>query len=209
VPSSKAANLAMAFGRAIGRLNRTRVRADDAWSRGVLRGQDIEVFYCGLFLQLVVAYEACIEEFVLGLIVRPGGVQSSVAGVSGRLSVRSYVHALSLASGPNKDFADWLSKDHLMKRSALLLRLGRPFSGVANQQWDLVEKARFIRNAIAHPSDSAKEKFERLVIGSTPLPSVERSVGGYLRGSLAGPPRQTRWELYAAELNLFVLAHVK
>lgn len=209
MPSSSALRLASKFSRAVGRLDNTRIRADQARVRGLLRIRDIEVFYSGLFLQLVVAYEACIEEFVLGLVVRPGGVESSVAGVSGKLSVRSYAHALSLASGPNRDFADWLSKNQLLKRAELLLRAGKPFSITVSSQWDLVEKARLIRNAIAHPSDSAKRKFERNVIGSTPLPTAERTVGGYLRGQISSAPSQTRWELYAAALNVFIASNVK
>lgn len=206
--SSKAAGLAIRFSRTVIRLNRTRTRADRAHTRGLLLDRDMDVFYCGLFLQLIVAYEACIEAFVLGLVVRPGGVASVAGGVAGRLSVRSYAHALAVASGPSKDFADWLSKDQLQKRADLLLRGGLPFRA-AGVQWDLVEKARLIRNAIAHPSDAAREKFERRVIGGTPLPSAERSVGGYLRGSHTGPPHQARWELYAAALNMFVSSHVR
>jgi len=169
----------------------------------------VEVLYAALFLQLAVAYEACIESFVLGLTVRPGGVSSDQTFVSARLKVSSYAHALAIAAGPGRDYADWIAKEQLKKTAALLIRGGRPFSDLLDQEWAAIEKARFIRNAIAHPSKSARAKFEKNVIGATPLPYTERKVPGYLRGTMAGPPPMSRWEFYAGSLNQFVGKVVK
>lgn len=210
MPSSDAVSLALRYQRHVARLDATRRRSEAAFAAGRLRSGDLDIVYSGLFLQLIVAYEAAIERFVLGLTVRPGGVASSVKGVGGRLYVKSYEHALSVAAGGGRrEYADWMGRQRLEDNAALLLKGGLPFSSVPTASWEPIEKARHIRNAIAHPSKSAREKFESQVIGNTPLPKRERKPPGYLRGVIAGPPTQTRWEVFAANIALFVSTNIR
>jgi len=200
--SKRADAIAAAFRSKVARLDRTRQRIEVAYRRGILRLSDVEASYSGLFLQVVLAYEAAMEELVLGLLVKPGGVASRHQHVRGSVSVRSYEHAIKLASGPGGRFPSWIGKNDLTDITNLLLHKGAPFSLVPQALWRWVEQSRYIRNAVAHPSDHALLQFRRHVIQSTPLPQREQTVAGYLRGSASA--QQTRWELFVAGLALFV-----
>lgn len=201
MPSKNASEIAARFTRRVKSLDKTRLRIELAYQKHGLRLCDAESSYAGLFLQAVLAYEAAMEELVLGLIVRPGGVISANAGVKPRVQVRSYSHALELASGPGKPYADWIGKDALLSKANIFLFNGKPFTSLTDNDWSYVTKSKHIRNTIAHPSKSAQENFKKRVIGTTPLPSRERTVYGYLRGVSGG---LTRWELYVAGLSVFV-----
>ncbi|WP_140655483.1 hypothetical protein [Rhodanobacter glycinis] len=203
MPSRKASEIAVRFTKKVTDLNKTRARIEVAYDNHHLLLRDVESSYAGLFLQAVLAYEIAMEDLIIGLIVHPGGLASSSSGVGPRLKVRSYLHALELAAGPGKDFADWIGKDSLLAKANIFLRQGKPFTTLQPNDWLFVTKSKYIRNAIAHPSKAAVEKFANKVVGSTPLPVRERSVYGYLRGT-SGATGQTRWELYAAGLNMFV-----
>jgi len=205
--SRKANAIAGEFHKRVQRLDRTRHRIEQAYSRGLLHLVDVEASYSGLFLQVVLAYESAMEDFVLGLLVRPGGVASQDPNVRGSVSVRSYSHAHDLASGPGGRYPSWIGKKDLLDISKLLLKKGAPFDALPPTQWHFVEQSRYIRNAVAHPSENALNQFRRHVIQSTPLPKREQTVSGYLRGR--GTPAQTRWELFVAGLDMFVSAVAK
>jgi hypothetical protein len=202
--SRKAASLADAFSRKVARLNSTRERVETCYLGKGLRLGDVEAMYAGLFLQAVVAYESTIESFILGLMVKPGGVKSSNPKVRSRVKVRSYSHALEVAAGPGRKFPQWIGRKDLEDASTLLLHEGSPFSrsSLIAIDWTYVDKCRYIRNAIAHPSEHAIAQFQKHVLQSTPLPWRERTVPGFLRGSASAG--QTRWEMYVAGLKLFI-----
>jgi hypothetical protein len=203
MPSRKADEIAKVFARKVASLDLTRSRIETAYSKRVLRLKDVESSYNGLFLQAVLAYESAMEDLVLGLIVKPDGVRSLHANVRPRIEVRSYAHALELASGAGRAYADWIGKDQLIAKANMFLRGGEPFSSLLSIDWNYVNRARYMRNAIAHPSQAALDAFRGKVIGSTPLPARERTVQGYLRG-FSGVTGQTRWELHVAGLRAFV-----
>lgn len=205
--SKSAALLAQKFNKKVVGLDSIRGRVEACYASGGLRVTDVEAMYAGLFLQVVVAYEATIENFVLGLMVRPGGVHSANPRIKSRVRVRSYSHALAVAAGPGRKFPQWIGKRDLEDVSRMLLVDGAPFAvagGVLD--WSYVEKCRYIRNAIAHPSDHAVKQFEKHVIQSTPLHWRERRVSAFLRGSGSGG--QTRWEVLVAGLRQFIVATV-
>lgn len=204
--SRKASAIASSFQVKALRLNETRRRIEGSYAAGKLRLADVESTYAGLFLQLVVSYETAVEDFVLGLLVRPGGVTSGRADVRGRIKVRSYAHALQIASGPGGRYASWIGKTDLLAVSALLLTDALPFANSA-LDWNFVEQSRVIRNAIAHPSEHALATFRKRVVQQRPLPHRETLVPGYLRGR-ASAGGQTRWELLAAGLGLFVMTTI-
>lgn len=206
--SRRADSLARDFSKKIVRLDSIRGRVEACYRTKGLRLDDVEATYAGLFLQAVVAYESTIEEFVLGLMVRPGGVMSSRPHVRSRMTVRSYAHASELAAGAGRKFPQWIGRKDLEDVSVLLLNAGAPFKAGAQAliDWTYVEKCRYIRNAIAHPSEHATKQFEKHVIQNTPLLKRERRVAGFLRGRATAV--QTRWETYVAGLNQFVSAVV-
>lgn len=201
--SRKASQISLDFRRRIARLNDIRERLERAYVGRHLRLEDVEASYAGLFLQVVLGYEAAIEDFVLGLLVRPGGVASAAVGVRSHVKVRSYSHARKLVSGPGRPYPSWMRKDDVQNIADLFLVDARPFANGSGLSWHYVNQSNCIRNAIAHPSDHAREKFERNVIGSTPLPRRERKVSAYLRGRASAGP-QTRWETVSLGLWTFV-----
>lgn len=203
--SRRAGDIASAFSRHVTRLNGTRVRIEAAHRHGLLHVADVEASYGGLFLQALVAYEATVEDFFLGLLVRPGGVASIDPKVRARVTVKSYEHALELAAGLKSKFPSWIGQQDLKDAAKLFLKKGAPFHtapGAPALNWHYVEKSRFIRNAIAHPSQHAQEQFRKQLIGTLSLPPRERRVTGFLRGASSGG--QTRWEVFVAGLEMFV-----
>jgi hypothetical protein len=76
-------------------------------------------------------------------------------------------------------YASWAA-DHVSSRAERFFRNGQPFTAILRGNQNALSDARTIRNAIAHDSSSAQEKFENLVrnkIGTVPS---NVSVGSFL-----------------------------
>lgn len=205
--SRKADEIAIDFKKRLTRLNGTRQRIEQAHSDGHLHLIDVETAYSSLFLQAVVNYETAVEQFCLGLVVRPGGVRSTKPDVRARVTVRSYSHALDLANGPGGRYPAWLGENDLKNVAKLLLHDGLPYARGSGLSWHFIKQCAYIRNAISHPSQHAYGQFKKHVIGETPLPRRETKVAGFLRGRLAASG-QTRWETYVAGLASFVTSTI-
>lgn len=206
----KASKLARQFIDRVAEFDATRGRLESALLAGELTLGDVESAYAGLFLQVVVAYEATIEDFMLGIIVRPGGVSSARQDVKARLWAADVEHARELVAGYGREYIDWLGSENLEKIAKLFLVDGipiKPALGDPPISWNYVKQSVYIRNAIAHPSQSAQKKFERHVINNTPVPARERKVAAYLRGR-TGASGTTRWEFYALALRQIVVTVV-
>jgi hypothetical protein len=95
---------------------------------------------------------------------------------------------------------DWLPYDKTQDLAKIYFRGGRPFSELSAPQKEHLLKCHTIRNAIAHRSRYSLERFERHVIGNTPLPPQQRTPAGYLKGIFRLYPSQTRYENMVAQL---------
>jgi hypothetical protein len=93
-----------------------------------------------------------------------------------------------------KSYVDWLPIDHTKKRAEAFLRGGRPFTNITTPQRKALDKVSAIRNVIAHPSKSAKKRFENDVLRGLTLLLSERTPAGYLRSVYRSSPSQTRFE---------------
>ena len=82
--------------------------------------------------------------------------------------------------------------------AALFIKRGLPFSAVSEPNCTLLQQAVRIRNAIAHESSFATEKFRASVPGVSALPRSKRSPGAFLRHEFRQAPSQRRYELYFA-----------
>jgi len=99
-------------------------------------------------------------------------------------------------------YLDWLPWDRVADRCSIYLhpkgdprnRCGRPFVDLENTDTDVISRIVKIRNAIAHASDNARQKFVKDVIGNMMIPPQERTPAGFLRGFHAAG--QTRLESY-------------
>jgi hypothetical protein len=79
----------------------------------------------------------------------------------------------------NRPYANWTHHD-VIKRADRFFHSGRPFTGVLERQLNLFNQTKILRNALAHESRSAQQKFEGLVrelLGAFP-PNL--TVGGFL-----------------------------
>lgn len=166
----------------------TRTRAEQLFSQGMLLERDLHAVYEGLFLRSVVGFENLLEQVfytVLTSKVPINGWQSRIKGAP---------VSLKRCLLEDRDYLDWLPIKRTIDRANIYLRSGRPFSLIDDGEKSQLAQVVAIRNAIAHPSESALEKFRRHVIGNTPLPPRERKPATFLRG--IARPNTRRYEIY-------------
>jgi len=101
-----------------------------------------------------------------------------------------------------RSYARWTVATDVSRRAERVFRDGRPFAPVLRGNQNMLEEARIIRNAIAHESMSARDKFENLVrtkLGT--LPS-NLSVGGFLGTAVpTSAPPVSFLELYFGKIE--------
>ncbi len=91
-------------------------------------------------------------------------------------------------------YVDWLPYHFTDKRADAFFRGGCPFSNLEKAEKRMLERMITIRHAVAHQSRSALNKFEKEVIGATPLLRAERTPAGFLRSVFRTAPPQTQYE---------------
>lgn len=178
------------------RLERTRVRVEDLHAKSLLNSRDLDVVYEGLFLECVTAFETFLETLFFATVM--GQLDFPVRRVKSRIEVRSSQVLRVIVKG-DRQFVDWLPYEHTERRAKMYLRQGRPFSDLTDAQTSLIQRVVWTRNAIAHQSREARQKFDRNVLGSTPLLPRERSPAGFLRSQPRGPG-STQFQLMTNEL---------
>lgn len=109
--------------------------------------------------------------------------------------------AVAMAAG-GRQYADWSDPDEVKERAATYFRSGRPyaeaFTGV-----NALTSAKKLRNAIAHDSDSANEKFRNMVRGQMGNVSPGITVGKFLNTARPNvAPQQTFLEYYLQQLEV-------
>jgi hypothetical protein len=173
----------------------TRNRMDDLHLHGHIVKRDVEAVYEALFLRAVTNFEAFLEELFLAILqekhVYPGKrvqvlmkTKSSAAMMEILLQERAYM--------------DWLPFDKTQNRAKLYLKDGRPFTDLTAQDRAMLKTISTIRNAIAHRSAHAIEKFKKDVIAGQALLQRERTPAGYLRVSIGSAKR---FDAYISELS--------
>ena len=180
----------------------SRAKIEALTVRGLLPKRAALHMYEGLFLSSHVAFENFLEELFFGLLVDGKGVVSTRAEVGPRVIVRSFNTARDMLFPSRRPFVDWIPYDNTLELASKYFKGGRPFSDLTAPQKQHLQKCHAIRNVVAHESLDSKRKFEKRVLGSTPLSPHERSPAGYLRGLYRTTPNQTRYENYMAQLLL-------
>ena len=158
---------------------------------------DLERAYSGAFLSFISFFENAWEDLFFGLLMErlehPQPVQPLV-------SIRSAAVARGVVIGEARNYLDWLPASRSVDRAKLYLSQGRPFSDMSNGDKATVKRYMTIRNALAHDSKFAIERFKKEVIQQRALPPAERRPAGYLRGVHA--VGQTRMNLALAEMSV-------
>ena len=86
-----------------------------------------------------------------------------------------------------REYAKW-DESSTTTRAKRFFRAGQPFAGAIESRRHLLKEARTIRNAIAHESLSARDKFEQLVRGKLGILPPGTTIGGFL---VTQVPRRT------------------
>lgn len=111
--------------------------------------------------------------------------------------------ALSWVVPEGREYAEWAHAQTVRVRAERFFKAGRPFGPVLTANQTLLDHVRLIRNAIAHKSETARVKFERIVrdeMGTLP-PTL--TVGGFLSTTKPGTvPPISFLEFYAGRLEL-------
>jgi hypothetical protein len=134
--------------------------------------------YESTFLQAVSAFETFQEELFFSSLLRKAGVRGVVPLVSFRN--RSEAERVLLA-GEKRAFLSWSNMRENISRAETYLVGGRPFSRLRRRGKDLavLETVTRVRNAVAHTSGTAVERFKSLSMGG--LAPRKRTPAGYLQ----------------------------
>ena len=132
------------------------------------------------FLKAFLAWESFLEEsFVLYLV----GQKPPRGRPPHRYAfppTQSAANEWLLPESGRRDYVEWASAGGVIIRADRFFRNGRPYTPVLKSNLNALDEMRKIRNAVAHASPSAHEKFEEVVrsrLGSLP---ARLTVGGYL-----------------------------
>lgn len=188
--SKLSASLSDAYISRLRRFERARANVERLFRSGHISRRDTALFYEGIFLRSVTAFEGLVEDLFVGLLtesVKPG------RNVLPRVTFRSHAVARDVMLG-GRPYVDWLPYQFTEKRAEAFFRGGLPFRNLENGDKRELERIIKIRNAVAHQSRNARRKFEESVIGAAPMLSVERTPAGYLRSIFRIAPEQTRYE---------------
>ena len=111
--------------------------------------------------------------------------------------------AFELASA-GLDYAKWESAKDVATRATRFFRDGRPFTSALRAKQNTLDDARTLRNAVAHRSEAAQRKFERLArneLGGALPPGI--TVGRFLNTTRSPSiPPESFLEYYLGTLQL-------
>ena len=179
-------------------LEKTRVRMESLLVSGNISIPDIERVYSGLYLSLFNEFEGTIENLFLGLL--SGKYYSKTQNIQCILKIKPNTMTQDVVFG-GRNYVDWLPyKDNTIPRAKRFFLNGEPFTLISSSQSSNLDDYCVIRNAIAHKSESAHQKFQT-IINNLPLLPQERTPSGYLRSTPSSSSSQTQFEIASLELE--------
>ncbi len=182
-------------------LEMTRVKMEELLVRGELDLDDIEQVYSGLYLDIFTSFEGLLENLFFGLLL--GKFTSVSPDIVSKVSAQSSPAAHDILF-IGKDYLEWLPYQNTLKRAEVCFENGIPFSRLDDGDKSKLQYYYWIRNAIAHTSDFAQQKFEDKVIRSQIVTPRERKPTGYLRGIFRSPS-QRQYQTIAEEFKAISL----
>jgi hypothetical protein len=178
-------------------LEKTRSKMETLLSAGHVALADLEQVYVGLYLDIFTEFETTIENLFLGLLT--GSLYSRTYSIKRQAKIQP-VSMTRQVIFMGRPYLDWLPyRDQTIPRAKNYFDDGKPFTLLTNSQELNLNDYCTIRNALAHKSDSAKIKFQKLISGLPLLPH-EKSPAGYLRSRPYSTSRQTQYEIAVLEL---------
>lgn len=188
-----ASKYAERFSKKLRGLERARAKLERLHVNGSLSRADVLMIYGSIYLVAVTHFEGFLEDLFFSLVM--GSVHCP--GVHRRAEFISHLVAKDIIF---KDgYLKWLPYDETIKRAHIYFRSGIPFTNLDNNDQLILRQMSCTRNAIAHRSEHAIEKFEKQVLSGISLLPIERTPTGFLRSYVAAG--QTRYEHMAGELH--------
>jgi hypothetical protein len=158
-----------------------------------LRVTDVELVYSSSFLSVSAQWEGLLEEILLEAVC---GEKSMKRHNRRIVEVKSRTQLLNLLLFGGKKYLAIGNLKQAEEAASLFLVGGTPFSAVAEHNRTHIQQAAWIRNAIAHRSRHAMEKFRQGVPGVEALSASKRFPGPFLRHVFRVAPVQRRYEIY-------------
>jgi hypothetical protein len=156
------------------------VRMEMLFTQGLMSERDLLVAYGGAILSFHSYTENAIERLFLGLVA--GRLQHGDRRVRSLVEIRSALTVRKVVFGA-RSYADWLPYDrYTIPKAEAFLSAGRPFSSLSRSERTHLDDMTILRNALAHQSSHAENRFhDRFTRGKALVP-VQRKPQGYLRG---------------------------
>lgn len=183
-------------------IEKTRCKAERLYQEGNLVRRDLELVYAGLYLDAITSFENFIEDLFVRLLV--GTAIHSSRLVVPKITFKSPVTCRNIVYGGGS-YVDWFPYNQTQRRARVFFRQGLPFTALNNIDKKSIERMLCIRNAIAHKSRHARNRFDREVTNGLLLLPHEKTPAGYLRSKYAISPPQTQYELIRN--NIVAIAH--
>ncbi len=180
---------------------RTRLAADIAnrqktlASNGHVGKRDIYQILESSFLSSFLSFENFLEEILIDNMLMDKGPDSKVRSL---VRVKNRKHAKLILLNGRSYFQPLPYKRNLVETASVFLKDGRPFTSATDAEIQIIEKARHIRNHIAHRSAETERKYRRQVLSQVTLPHSSLQPG-YLLNSRFSITR-SYFEHYVSEL---------
>lgn len=166
------------FDRRALRFERLASEATNLRRRQLITAGSADSIHESAFINLVTSFETFLEELFYSVLLDYSGIPGSNGAVK---FARRAQAELILADG--RPYIDWLPFDRTVERGRRLL-IGSPFDRLNRQHERAhLNELAVVRNAIAHDSGSAKEKFKPLAAHLRP---GRRTPAGLLQSTVQG-----------------------
>ena len=170
-------------------------RIEDQFANKILRVTDVELVYSSSFLSVCSQWETLLADVIFEAVM---GKKSRKSGNQRYAHFTSRQKLMDILLFPDKDYISIPNLKRAEELARLFIQDGRPISAVSATNRTFLQQATWIRNAIAHESDFAMQKFQAKVPGVAALPRSKRSPGAFLRHEFRVSPAQRRYEIYFA-----------
>lgn len=144
-----------------------------------LSAVDVRRAYAGAFLSHYSFIESSIERLFLGAL--RGRVTFAERTVRPLIEVKSDAVARAIVRAGQR-YIDWIPFELTKRRAEAFFSVSAPFPEISGQDYKVLERARLIRNAIAHESSDAISTFKNHFVVGLGLPPHQQTPPGYLRG---------------------------
>lgn len=160
----------------------------------------LDHFFESTFLDVVTRFEAFIEDLFYDVALRTSNIYGAgpvpaIAGAAARVDLES-----SLLSASGDGYLKWLPITNTEARARVLLRDGRPFSRLERRDNEraLMTEVMKVRNAIAHRSGDAWQKFSSIAPGPAGNGQNQRTPAAFLRMTVGA---HTKYDAYCGGLG--------